>query len=88
MDSRWAEDGSFVRGKSINLSYTFPEKAAKRLGLSNLKLYGNIQNFFLISSYREYDPEVSTFGGTFAQGVEFYGSPRPRSFTFGINANF
>ena len=88
MDSRWAEDGSFVRGKSINLSYTFPEKAAKRLGLSNLKLYGNVQNFFLISSYREYDPEVSTFGGTFAQGVEFYGSPRPRSFTFGINANF
>jgi TonB-linked SusC/RagA family outer membrane protein len=88
MDSRWVEDGSFVRGKSINLSYTFPAKTSSRLGLSSFRLYGNVQNFFLISDYREYDPEVSTFGGSFAQGVEFYGSPRPRTFTFGVNANF
>ena len=88
MDSRWVEDGSFVRGKSINLSYTFPSKTAQRLRLTNLSIYGNVQNFFLISHYREYDPEVSTFGGSFAQGVEFYGSPRPRSFSLGINANF
>lgn len=88
MDSRWVEDGSFVRGKSINLSYTFPAKTVSRLRLSGLSIYGNVQNFFLVSSYREYDPEVSTFPGSFAQGVEFYGSPRPRTFTLGVNANF
>lgn len=88
MDSRWAEDGSFIRGQSINLSYKLPGNTSKLIGLSNLMIYGNVQNFFLISSYREYDPEVSTFGGSFAQGVEFYGSPRPRTFSFGINANF
>lgn len=88
MDSRWAESGSFVRGKSINLSYTFPSATVHRLRLNNLSIYGNVQNFFLISDYRGYDPEVSTFGGSFAQGVEFYGSPRPRTFTIGINANF
>ncbi len=88
MDSRWVEDGSFIRGQSINLSYTLPKTTSKLIGLSNLMIYGNVQNFFLISAYREFDPEVSTFGGSFAQGVEFYGSPRPRTFSLGINANF
>ncbi|HEV2482887.1 MAG TPA: TonB-dependent receptor [Puia sp.] len=88
MDSRWVEDGSFIRGKSINCSYAFPEKQSKRLGLSGLRVYGNVNNFFLISKYRGFDPEVSTFSGsTFSQGVEFYGSPRPRTFTVGITAN-
>jgi len=88
MDSNWIEDGSFIRGKNINLSYTFPKETATKIGLKNIKIYGNVQNFFLISSYREYDPEVSTFNGTFAQGIEFYGSPRPRSFTIGLNVTF
>ncbi|HVU94460.1 MAG TPA: TonB-dependent receptor [Puia sp.] len=88
MDSRWVEDGSFVRGKSINLGYAFPAKQAVRLGLTGLRLYGNVQNFFLLSRYRGFDPEVSTFGGSFAQGIEFYGSPRPRTYTIGLTANF
>ena len=72
MDSRWVEDGSFVRGTSINLGYALPAKQAVRLGLAGLRLYANVQNFFLLSKYRGFDPEVSTFGGSFAQGIEFY----------------
>jgi TonB-dependent starch-binding outer membrane protein SusC len=87
MDSRWIEDGSFVRGKSANLAYTVPPNVLKRIGVSALRLYFNVQNFFLITKFRGYDPEVSTFSGSFAQGIEFYSTPRPRSFTFGINLN-
>lgn len=88
MDSRWVEDGSFVRGKSINLAYALPDKQVLRLGLTGLRFYANVQNFFLLSKYRGFDPEVSTFGGSFAQGIEFYGSPRPRTYTIGLTANF
>jgi TonB-dependent starch-binding outer membrane protein SusC len=88
MDSRWVEDGSFVRGKSLNLAYQFPTKISKRVGLSAFRVYGNVQNFFLSTKFRGYDPEVSTFSGSFAQGIEFYSTPRPRTFTFGINATF
>lgn len=88
MDSRWVEDGSFIRGKSVNLSYRFPERASKSMGLNNIMVYANVQNLFLISKYREFDPEVSTFSGSFAQGVEFYGTPRPRTFSLGVNVNF
>ncbi len=86
MDSRWVEDGSFIRGKSINLAYSFPELKVKGLGLAGLRVYGNVQNFFMATKFRGYDPEVSTFGGSFAQGIEFYSTPRPRTFTIGINA--
>jgi TonB-linked SusC/RagA family outer membrane protein len=86
MDSRWVEDGSFIRGRSLNLAYTFPGQKIKSLGLSGLRVYGNVQNFFLSTKFRGYDPEVSTFGGSFAQGIEFYATPRPRTFTIGINA--
>ncbi len=86
MDSRWVEDGSFIRGKSINLAYAFPEQKIKAVGLAGLRVYGNVQNFFLSTKFRGYDPEVSTFGGSFAQGIEFYSTPRPRTFTIGINA--
>ncbi len=87
MDSRWIEDGSFVRGKSINLAYNVPATVLKKIGINSMRIYFNVQNFFLITKFRGYDPEVSTFSGSFAQGIEFYSTPRARSFAFGINLN-
>ncbi len=87
MDSRWIEDGSYVRGKSANLAYNIPSNVLKRIGINSLRVYFNVQNFFLITKFRGYDPEVSTFSGSFAQGIEFYSTPRSRSFSFGLNLN-
>lgn len=89
LDDFWLEDGSFIRGKNINLSYSFPQKITRTLGLNGLKVYANVQNFFLISKYQGYDPEVGGIfdGGTFGQGMDFYGYPKPRTYTFGINVN-
>jgi hypothetical protein len=41
-------DGSFIRAKSINLGYNFPEKLAKSLGMNSLRLYANVTNPFII----------------------------------------
>ena len=88
-DSRWMEDGSFVRGKSLNLSYSLNPDVASKLRLRAAKLYFNLDNFFLITKTRDFDPEASSFGGGYAQqGQTFYGTPRPRTYTFGINLNF
>src|SRR5690606_1142700 len=40
-DSRWMEDGSFVRGKSLNLSYSLNPDVASKLRLRAAKLYFN-----------------------------------------------
>jgi TonB-linked SusC/RagA family outer membrane protein len=41
-------DGSFIRAKSINLGYNFPEKLAKSLGMNSLRVYANVTNPFII----------------------------------------
>jgi TonB-linked SusC/RagA family outer membrane protein len=89
MDSHWLEDGSFIRGRSMNLNYTVPVKVAARMYFRGLRVYANLDNFFLIAHNRDFDPEASSFGGGYAgQGQTFYGTPRPRTLTFGLNANF
>ncbi len=88
MDGHWVQDGSFIRGRNLSLAYNLPSKAINKIGVKNLRVYGNVQNFFLITDYNGFDPEVESFPGTFAQGIEFNPYPRPRTFTFGVNLNF
>jgi TonB-linked SusC/RagA family outer membrane protein len=90
-DSHWIEDGSFIRGRSANLSYNLPASIVDRIKIKGLKLYVNVNNFFLIDHdhNRIFDPESSSFGGGYAeQGQTFYDTPRPRTYTFGVNATF
>jgi len=89
MDSHWLEDGSFVRGRSLNLSYRMPASITNKINFKNLKIYVNLDNFFLITKARDFDPEASSFGGGYAtQGQTFFGTPRSRTLSLGINANF
>lgn len=88
IDSRYVEDGSFIRGQNLTLGYRFSNALIERLNLQNARIYFNVQNFFLVSDYKGYDPEVSTYGQTFAQNIEFHGYPKTRSFNLGINFQF
>ena len=84
------EDASFIRGRSLNLNYRLPVSFTKKIGFKSLRVYTNLDNFFLIAQDRNrvFDPESSSFGGGYAgQGQTFYDTPRPRTLTFGINAN-
>lgn len=88
IDSRYVEDGSFIRGQNLTFGYRFSNSLMERIGLQNARLYFNVQNFFLISDYKGYDPEVSTYGQSFAQNIEFHGYPKTRSFNLGVNLQF
>jgi TonB-dependent starch-binding outer membrane protein SusC len=88
-DSHWYEDGSFIRGRSLSLSYRLPSDVINKLSVQRAKLYINLDNFFLLTKNRLFDPEASSFGGGYAgQGQTFYDTPRARTFTFGVNINF
>ena len=58
VDTRWVQDGSFIRGKNLLLSYTFPAAIYEKLKLNRLRVYASVQNFFLVTDYRGNDPEV------------------------------
>jgi len=87
------ENGSFIRGKAITLGYTFGANTLSKLKMSRLRIYGQVQNAFLITKYSGYDPETSTYNSgsnssNFTQGIQFYDYPKPRTFLLGVNASF
>lgn len=73
----YLENAAFLRCDNITLGYRFNEifKAA------SLRIYGTINNAFLITDYSGQDPE--NFG---AIDNNFY--PRPRIYSFGVNLDF
>jgi TonB-dependent starch-binding outer membrane protein SusC len=86
----FVEDGTYFRGKNIRLSYTLPSALLTRLPLgrlSNLQLYVSAQNFFTVTDYTGFDPEITEYGGTnLQQGFDFGTYPQTRQFTIGFNA--
>lgn len=91
LDSRWVADGSYLRANLIQLGYTFKPGSIK--ALSALRIYGGVNNAFLIHSgeFRGYDPEATSQSGTnakFGQNMFFFQYPKPRTFTLGLSATF
>ncbi|MCW3465081.1 SusC/RagA family TonB-linked outer membrane protein [Chitinophaga nivalis] len=84
-DSHKITDGSFIRGRNLMLAYVFPSATTARLKLNKLRVYGGVQNFFVATKYKGYDPEVSNSGSPFDQGLALYDYPKPRVFMLGIN---
>ena len=75
----WLRDASFVRLKSVELGYTFPNLMVKKLGLEKLRIYANGNNLFTIDSMGIFDPEMTA-------GIKGY--PIQRTLTFGVNVTF
>ncbi|TNJ45212.1 TonB-dependent receptor [Tamlana fucoidanivorans] len=73
----YLENAAFLRCENIILGYTFNEI----LKGTNLKLFGAVNNAFLVTKYSGQDPE--NFG---AIDNNFY--PRPRIYSFGLNLDF
>jgi len=89
LDTGMLFDGSFIRGKNFTLGYNVPESLLKRLDVSSVRLYASAQNFFLITKYHGFDPEVSTYDGNqFSQGFEMYGYPKAKVINFGLKVTF
>ncbi|MFP9100085.1 SusC/RagA family TonB-linked outer membrane protein [Flavobacterium sp. RHBU_24] len=75
----FVENGSFLRMDNITLGYTFPKWLD---GKASLRLYGGVQNAFLITKYSGLDPEITNDG----RDQTIY--PRQRQYLFGVNVNF
>ena len=83
VSDRFIEDGSFLKLKTVSLSYSFPKLNWKHIG--GLRLYVTGQNLLTWTKYRGYDPEVSYRGAsTLEAGEDFGGYPQARTFMFGI----
>lgn len=79
------EKGDFMRLRNVSLGYTLPFATAQRIRLSNLRIYAQIQNAFILTPYTGIDPEISTNGSSnITPGVDRNSVGQARTYTFGI----
>jgi hypothetical protein len=80
-------DGSFFKIKQIQLGYSLPKTLLKKVAISNLRLYVSLDDFFTITKYPGFDPEVSTNDGV-GMGIDKGGYPTSRKVVMGFNLEF
>ena len=79
VSSYWVENGSYLKLRTIQFGYNFPQTITSKLAMQRLRMYVSAQNLFTIksSSFTGVDPENPN-----------YGYPIPLNITFGLNVTF
>ena len=79
------DDGSFVKLRELSVSYN----VGKLKFINNLSINFSGRNLISWDNYNGYDPEVNSGGqSTLLRGIDFGATPIPRTFSFGIKADF
>ena len=87
--TRFVEDGSYLRLKTLTISYNFAGKLLKKMNISRLQPYLTAQNLFTLTKYKGFDPEVSQYGGSATtQGIDYGTYPQSKSYIIGFNVEF
>lgn len=82
ISDRFVESGSYLRLKTISLSYNFPLQWVKILSVESARLTLSCENVATITGYSGFDPEVGI------NGIDLSSYPVSRTFNIGFNVNF
>ena len=90
-DSRFVEDGSYLKLNNITLGYSLPRTLVSKIGISGVRIYASAQNIWTLTKYTGFDPELMTnmtagLAGGF--GIDYGAKPLQRSYVFGLNLSF
>ncbi|MRR19291.1 TonB-dependent receptor [bacterium] len=72
------EEASYLKFREVTLAYNFPSALISKARISNLRIYGSLQNYFTWSNLDNYDPER---GGSIS-------NPMAKHMVFGLNIDF
>jgi TonB-linked SusC/RagA family outer membrane protein len=75
--SWWLRNGSFMRLKTIELGYALP--GIQKIALQSSRIYVSVENVFVISPFKLWDPEMGSNG---------LGYPLNRRFNIGLQLSF
>lgn len=84
-NSRFLEDGSFVKLRSLTCGYTIPKKITSKARIQELRLYFAGSNLWTLIKYSGPDPEANSTSNQNVQGIDIGTPPQPRSIQFGLN---
>lgn len=81
------ENGSYFRIRGVQLGYTLPKDILKKMKVSKIRFYANVQNLYTFKKNTGFTPEV---GGSILEGGVDNGDtyPIPTTVTAGLSFNF
>ncbi|OLE56479.1 MAG: hypothetical protein AUG74_19255 [Bacteroidetes bacterium 13_1_20CM_4_60_6] len=85
--STLVEDGSYVRLKTLTLSYELPAGLIR--GAQSARLFMTGQNLWISTKYSGFDPDVNSMGGDARfGGIDIGAYPQSRVWNLGVSATF
>ncbi len=81
---RWIEDGSYLRMKTLRLTYKVPVRFS---WLQGLQIWAEANNLFTVTHYLGSDPEFSVANTVLSQGIDAGNVALGRTFTLGLKIN-
>ena len=86
VQTRYLQDGAYVRMKNIQLGYTLPQTWTQKAGISSLRVYVSGDNLLTLTSLSDiFDPEAT---GDLAGSGSGKLYPLQRVVSVGVNVNF
>lgn len=89
VNSRFVENASYIRLKSVSIAYNFPESLFGHIKIvQGIRIYASAQNLLTITKYTGTDPEVNVHASNNLGGGEDFGVfPAFRTFDIGIKVS-
>ena len=84
-DTRYIEDGSYLRLQTVTLGYNFKLKSTS--AFKGLRLVLSGQNLYTWTNYSGFDPEVNV-GGTLMPSLDYSAYPKSRTYSLQFSAKF
>jgi hypothetical protein len=85
-------DATVYRLRELTLGYELPKSVTSRLKVSGLRLSLSGHNLWYLApnipKHTNFDPEVSSYGATSVQGIEFSAAPTTRRIGINLNVTF
>lgn len=95
VNSRFVENASYVRLKSLSLAYNFPSALFQNMKIiQGIRIYAEAQNLLTITGYKGTDPEANSHSSTVdprygatGGGLDFNSFPAFKTVTVGIKVS-
>ena len=85
--TRYIQNGSYFRLRSISLGYTLPKSLMEKISVRTAQVYVRGTNVFTSTKFTGYTPEVSS-GSVLDNGIDTGGYPIPSVYSVGFNLTF
>ncbi|MBN3034333.1 MAG: TonB-dependent receptor [Bacteroidales bacterium] len=89
--TKYLDDGSYLRLKSLTFGYTLPPEKTRKLKMERVRIYFTASNLWTITNYKGWDPEVNrdyNYASNVTQSVTYLSPPQAKTFNVGLSLNF